>query len=62
MAITVAKVNYERLGQFIPDRLLALERQLFEAVAREEVARKRGIEEAASKKRKAKKKKKRRPM
>jgi hypothetical protein len=54
----VSAVNVERLRTFPSEKLLGLERQLNEAVGREEEARKRRIEEAKAKKRKAKKKKK----
>ena len=54
----MAALNAERLRSFSADRLLVLERQVFDAVVREEEARRRRIEEAKAKKRKAKKKKK----
>ncbi len=54
----MAKVNYERLATFSPERLLALERQAYEAIQREEEARRRRIEEERAKKRKSKKKRK----
>jgi hypothetical protein len=56
--MTVPALNTERLKSFPADKLLALERQLLEAVVREEEARRRRIEEAKAKKRKVKKKKK----
>ena len=54
----MAALNTERLRSFSADRLLVLERQLFDAVSREDEARRRRIEEAKAKKRKVKKKKK----
>jgi len=56
--MNVAALNTERLRSFSADRLLVLERQLFDAVSREDEARRRRIEEAKAKKRKVKKKKK----
>ena len=56
--MNVTALNADRLKSFSADRLLVLERQVYDAVAREDEARKRHIEEAKAKKRKAKKKKK----
>lgn len=53
----MATVDVERLRSFSADKFLAMERQLFEAVSREDEARLRRVEEAKAKKRKAKKKK-----
>lgn len=50
-------MNYERLQSFSAEKLLALEKHAYEAISREEEARRRRIEEAKAKKRKSKKRK-----
>lgn len=55
----MAGIDWARLRSFSGDGLLALERQMLEAVDREREERRRAIEEKKAKKRRKKKRRKR---